>query len=585
MSEISLETHKFGIKEEQEEWVTEIQEFSDKMHSQSMYSIDDFINMKIKRALDGFTPSKNTIQMLKPSFISREEHKVFQKQSEIIRVRMDTVESSQNHVLEDLTDMKKAITNKADHEEVENQLKQIADYIKKVDKSLSSYTLNKDHDITQRMLQRLEESLDKLSKKTYSDDEVDAKFKSIYKKMKQTYTTLDSFEAQNDRLLLKINMLQREIIKNTKGLGVVDETFKTLREEFSNKIKKKCEIDDLIKLRAIVVPTIDDFKAKIKAFTKDNNDCKDIVQRFDEVITLKASKISLHKVEESLQRKVQEDSYQEDQQIIFEDFSKLQAQMQNLGNKIDDFNTHVQNKVQEYGRKEVNKIRAEINQNKLGGGKIDLDDIKSMVEDKINKEELMTLLNFKANKEDSKNNQKALEMLHKQSKHLVVLIIELIKQASTKFTNSEETRNAKESKLSSILKVALNIAKWMNSFDLYTPDGPEAFECPPELSNFDLSVKKSFTSLKSSRLKLPVFPKIRNLTLESLSVPRKEASASPAFANPGSHTSLKLSNSKLTRNYRANLSIEPDLNGMIMEFKTQPSKSRRANMKVCDYYT
>lgn len=99
-----------------------------------------------------------------------------------------------------------------------------------------------------------------------------------------------------------------------------------------------------------------------------------------------------------------------------------------------------------------------------------------MVEGKINKEELMTLLNFKANKEDSKNNQKALEMLHKQSKHLIVLIIELIKQASTKYTNSEETRNAKESKLSSILKVALNIAKWMNSFDLYTSDGPEAFE-------------------------------------------------------------------------------------------------------------
>lgn len=46
--------------------------------------------------------------------------------------------------------------------------------------------------------------------------------------------------------------------------------------------------------------------------------------------------------------------------------------MQNLSNKIEDFDTHVQTKVQEYGRKEINKIRVEINQNKLGGGKIDL---------------------------------------------------------------------------------------------------------------------------------------------------------------------------------------------------------------------
>ena len=52
----------------------------------------------------------------------------------------------------------------------------------------------------------------------------------------------------------------------------------------------------------------------------------------------------------------------------------------------------------------------------------------------------MRLLESKANKNEAENNRQALEILHKQSKHLIVLIIELIRQATSRFTDIEETK-------------------------------------------------------------------------------------------------------------------------------------------------
>lgn len=74
------------------------------------------------------------------------------------------------------------------------------------------------------------------------------------------------------------------------------------------------------------------------------------------------------------------------------------------------------------------------------------DSIQAMISNKIDKEEMLSLLEMKSNKNDMNLTQKSLDMLHRQSKHLIVLIIELIRQMTSKHNDTVESRNAREAK-------------------------------------------------------------------------------------------------------------------------------------------
>lgn len=203
------------------------------------------------------------------------------------------------------------------------------------------------------------------------------------------------------------------------------------------------------------------------------------------------------------------------------------------------------------------------------------DKIHKLTENKVDKERFDTILNTKADIKDSRNNHKALEMLQNQSRHLMIVLIEMIRHESLKYSEVEESRNAKEAKLSSILKIALNIAKWMNNFNLNSEDVEKQFEIPKELQNFDCIVKKKFRNLKStSRKKLPDITNINNLTLNA-ELSHKIDSKTPdrGFTISGTQTpadlkmklpnrtammgyllkNRKMAHSNLTRNSRPNL--------------------------------
>ena len=74
--------------------------------------------------------------------------------------------------------------------------------------------------------------------------------------------------------------------------------------------------------------------------------------------------------------------------------------------------------------------------------------------------------------------------------------------------------NAAETKLSSILSISLNIAKWMNTIDLNGKEVNTSFQIPKNLENFDSMVKKRFNCLKSPPKKLPEIIKMNHLTFD-----------------------------------------------------------------------
>lgn len=85
--------------------------------------------------------------------------------------------------------------------------------------------------------------------------------------------------------------------------------FKVLETDVKVQLRAKSDVTELDSLKKTVLPTLRKFETSMDNFTKDNANWKNIVERFDEVITLKASKISLKNLEKEVELKVSEQDY------------------------------------------------------------------------------------------------------------------------------------------------------------------------------------------------------------------------------------------------------------------------------------
>ena len=54
---------------------------------------------------------------------------------------------------------------------------------------------------------------------------------------------------------------------------------------------------------------MDKFRSDIYTFSQDIENCKNIVQRFDEVLSLKASKIGMRTLEDEMKKTIKSDEY------------------------------------------------------------------------------------------------------------------------------------------------------------------------------------------------------------------------------------------------------------------------------------
>ena len=87
-----------------------------------------------------------------------------------------------------------------------------------------------------------------------------------------------------------------------------------------------------------------------------------------------------------------------------------------------------------------------------------------MLVEKVDKTELEQMDNNKSNKSDTQLTLKAIELLHKQVMHVVVLLIEVIK---TMIPNAQENEKVREKKKLYNLQSAVSVCKWALRFDPY----------------------------------------------------------------------------------------------------------------------
>jgi hypothetical protein len=88
---------------------------------------------------------------------------------------------------------------------------------------------------------------------------------------------------------------------------------KTDIHTLEKQIENLCKYDDLKILYNKVVPAVQGFEENLIDIERDVETYKQIVNRFDEVIIQKASKVSLANLEEDLRNYIHNNQYREDQ--------------------------------------------------------------------------------------------------------------------------------------------------------------------------------------------------------------------------------------------------------------------------------
>jgi len=97
-----------------------------------------------------------------------------------------------------------------------------------------------------------------------------------------------------------------------------------------------------------------------------------------------------------------------------------------------------------------------------GGGK----DLKKILMQKVDKQEVEAMIDLKSNKTDTDMAMKALDIVHKQITHMIVLVIEMVKgqmNALSIVNDSDKTKHHKN--LMFLLSQAVNVCRWVNEFD------------------------------------------------------------------------------------------------------------------------
>ena len=69
--------------------------------------------------------------------------------------------------------------------------------------------------------------------------------------------------------------------------------------------------------------------------------------------------------------------------------------------------------------------------NPNGGSMLDSNEIKNMMSSKVDRDELTVLYDLKSNKLDMEMTMKSVDIVHKQVKHLVVILVEIMRLSVT----------------------------------------------------------------------------------------------------------------------------------------------------------
>lgn len=163
-----------------------------------------------------------------------------------------------------------------------------------------------------------------------------------------------------------------------------------------------------------------------------------------------------------------------------EEFEGMKNEISDLNEKIA---VEISSSVRKITKQENSKILQQVNATLRNQtqGYWDNTELKKLIDLKADKFSIIELNDLKSNKIDTENNMKAIDIIHKQIRHLVIMLMENFRVQVETETSS---RNARINKMNVVLQQSLLLAKWivkfnpenLNSYDLTLPDDLKDFQ-------------------------------------------------------------------------------------------------------------
>ena len=123
--------------------------------------------------------------------------------------------------------------------------------------------------------------------------------------------------------------------------------------------------------------------------------------------------------------------------------------------------------------------------------------LKRMVQLKANAHDLQEMYELKSDKAETENNLNAIEIIHKQIKHLVMMVMESSRVLiETEYSNKQTKLN----RLNNILQQSFLLTKWVMKFN---PENNNPYDqvIPEDMNNFQDFMLKTMEEIPFSNVK------------------------------------------------------------------------------------
>jgi hypothetical protein len=151
-------------------------------------------------------------------------------------------------------------------------------------------------------------------------------------------------------------------------------------------------------------------------------------------------------------------------------------------------------------KKSYQQLKSEIQFNYDESNILTGDQVRTLLGTKVERGELLEYLEKKSGIKETQESMKAIDVLHKQIKHICVIMIEFLRQEVSKYTMSNDSEHSKQKKAMTVLHQTLSIAKWINKFNPENEIDYKDLVLPKNLEDFQNLVSNAMDDMKTLAL-------------------------------------------------------------------------------------
>mmetsp|Transcript_7921 Transcript_7921/g.7001 ORF Transcript_7921/g.7001 Transcript_7921/m.7001 type:complete len:421 (+) Transcript_7921:205-1467(+) len=299
----------------------------------------------------------------------------------------------------------------------------------------------------------------------------------------------------------KINGLKQHL-RNTVTMTDFDIEKNKIWSTFDT-FNQYCKYNDLENHMKEVKPLVNQCAESLEKYQKDNEEAKQIICRFDEVLLEKASKFTVDDIERQLKELAQLTQMSELKNYINYKTTDTNMKLNILEEKIQ-LNQKKVSEMIDFSTQSIQEDLKERIKEFLQARTISPEEVISLLSNKVDKCEILDLDRIKANRTEITNGDEKHKTTKRQLQHLSVLITSVLK-----FQNSElSSENPLLPNVKYLIKQSLNIFDWIKGKNpSLTPDlqiSPRLEHNYTDFDNISLMKVRPISTCSKKWLKTPL---------------------------------------------------------------------------------